>query len=87
MACGLPVVATPVGGTTEVVTSQEAGHIIANRTTEALIVGIQALLDRYPLRSAVRTYAEQFDWRPTSMGQIKLFRLILKQFKNVNPHA
>jgi len=74
MACGTPVVATPVWGTPEVVQTPEAGRITYNRSSAAFIKSIHALLNEYPNREAVRAYAEQFDWKPTTQGQIELFR-------------
>ncbi|MBV5309191.1 glycosyltransferase family 4 protein [Chromatium okenii] len=74
MACGTPVVATAVGGTPEVVQLPIVGRIMRERSVAALIDGIQLLNNNYPDRTAVRKYAEQFDWEMTTQGQIALFR-------------
>jgi len=45
MACGLPVVATPVGGTAEVVRDDETGYLVPPRAVEPLAAAICRLLD------------------------------------------
>jgi len=77
MACGTPVVASSVGGTPEVVTSAEAGLMMAERTPEALAHAVRRLFERYPDRDATRYYAEGFSWAETTQGQLGLFRRIL----------
>jgi teichuronic acid biosynthesis glycosyltransferase TuaC len=76
MACGTPVIATPVGGTPEVISNDTAGQLMSERTPEALIDAYAKLISDYPDRQAVRRYAEQFSWQETSARQIALFREI-----------
>ncbi|MBK1656439.1 glycosyltransferase [Allochromatium vinosum] len=85
MACGTPAVATPVGGTPEIIRSPVAGHIIQDRTPAALVSGIRSLLADPPERGAVREYAEQFDWAATTQGQIELFRSVLDRTSSIQP--
>ena len=73
MACGTPVVATPVNGTPEVVAAPEAGRLAKGRETRYLNVALQALLDEYPERASVRKYAEKFSWEETTRLQCELF--------------
>lgn len=77
MACGTPVVATNVWGTPEVVNSPNAGLLVQERTPDAIRNAILKLRMNYPKRSDTRKYAEQFDWKSTSSGQIQLFRAAL----------
>ena len=77
MACGTPVVATRIWGTPEVVTAPEAGLLIPERSAAAIAAGVSALFAHYPDRAATRRYAERFNWRETSDGQMALFRSIL----------
>lgn len=79
MACGTPVVATRIWGTPEVVSQACAGHLVEERTPQALTDGIRALLTRYPDRSDTRRYAEQFSWDATTAGQKELFSKIISQ--------
>ena len=76
MACGTPVVATPVNGSPEVVRDAIAGTVVGDRTPEALAEGLASVLDRAPDRAAVRRYAEAFSWTETSRGQMALFKAI-----------
>jgi glycosyltransferase involved in cell wall biosynthesis len=77
MACGTPVVASRVGGTPEVVTTPEAGLMMAERTPEALADAVRRLFGHYADRGATRRYAEGFSWAETTAGQLRLFRRIL----------
>lgn len=73
MACGTPVVATPVDGTPEVVGSAAAGMLTADRTAAAIVAGVRELQRAMPLRQETRAYAEGFDWDATSQGQLDIF--------------
>jgi glycosyltransferase involved in cell wall biosynthesis len=73
MACGTPVVASPVWGTPEVVAAPAAGVLMAERSAAALVTALGHLLENYPDRQATRAYAEAYDWAPTTRGQLRLF--------------
>ena len=77
MACGTPVVATNVGGTSEVLAAAVAGRLVAPHDPLAIADGLNALLADLPDRDAVRTYAEGFGWQRTSDAQLQLFRDVL----------
>jgi glycosyltransferase involved in cell wall biosynthesis len=77
MACGTPVVATPAGGTPEVVAAPEAGVLARARDVPALVEAITRLFARPIDRAATRRYAERFAWDATTEGQIALFRSIV----------
>lgn len=74
MACGTPVVATAVSGTPEVIQTSEVGRLMSDRSSASLVQALQELLSARPEQSAVRRYAEGFDWNETTRGQIELFR-------------
>lgn len=74
MACGTPVVASPVWGNPEVVREAAAGVVAQNNTPESLADAIEALLASPPERGATRAYAERFGWDETTAGQLALFR-------------
>ena len=62
MACGLPVVATDVGGNAEVVSSPQLGHIVPFGDAAALQAAItQALLTPWD-RDAIVAYAQANTW-------------------------
>ncbi len=77
MACGTPVIATRVWGTPEIVKAPEAGRLAADRSASGLADAVRDLMDNYPDRSAVRTYAEGFSWNATSIGQAAVFKAML----------
>jgi glycosyltransferase involved in cell wall biosynthesis len=79
MACGTPVVATDVWGTSEVVAAPEAGLLVHERSPKAVAEAIDALLARPPDRGATRAYAERFSWDATTERQIELFQRALKR--------
>ncbi len=78
MACGTPVVASPIPGNPEVVQSREAGVIAPSNTPSGLAEAIRELLAAPPDRAATRAYAERFGWDETSAGQIEVFRRVLQ---------
>jgi glycosyltransferase involved in cell wall biosynthesis len=83
LACGTPVVATPVNGTPEVIQARVAGRVAAERTVDALDTALDDLLADLPDGRQVRQYAEAFSWDATSRGQIELFeRITRKQADN-----
>ena len=84
MACGTPVIASAVWGTPEVVASPEAGVLMPSLDAEGVVRGSERLFQQLPARTATRAYAEQFGWEPTTEGQLKLFRAILNQRRNLS---
>jgi glycosyltransferase involved in cell wall biosynthesis len=77
MACGTPVVASPIPGNPEVVQSRAAGVIAAARTAPAIADAMRALAEDPPDRAATSAYAEAFGWEETSAGQIALFERVI----------
>ena len=77
MACGTPVVASPIPGNDEVVAAPAAGLIAAENTPAGLAAAVSALLAAPPTRAATRAYAEAFGWDETSAGQLAVFRRVL----------
>ncbi len=61
LACGTPIVITDAGGAREVVTTPEAGRVVA-RTPDAFAGAIAELLADPPDAAAVRRSAERFTW-------------------------
>lgn len=85
MACGVPVVATSIWGTPEVVAAPEAGRLASHRTADAIAGEVAALFGSLPERSAVRRYAEGFGWSETTRGQLALFRQIVGSGTRLQP--
>jgi glycosyltransferase involved in cell wall biosynthesis len=74
MACGTPVVATNVGGVSEVVTAPESGLVLKEASSTALASAVRSLLGNPPDRERTRAYARRFDWQPTTRALIELYR-------------
>ncbi|MBF0421542.1 MAG: glycosyltransferase [Magnetococcales bacterium] len=79
MACGLPVIASPVWGNPEAVTAPEAGVIMRERSVAGLIDAFYRLTVAMPERLMTRRYAERFSWDQTTRNQLELFRQIIGQ--------
>ena len=77
MACGTPVVATPVDGTPEVVASPDAGQLTRDRSADSIVAAIEKLFAEMPARDATRRYAEGFSWNDTSQGQLAIFERVV----------
>jgi glycosyltransferase involved in cell wall biosynthesis len=77
MACGTPVVATPIWGNPEVVSKPEGGVLMKERSAAGIVEGVQRLFADPPTREATRAYAEPFSWEATTEGQLALFRGIM----------
>lgn len=79
MACGTPVIASNVGGNSEVVSGPEAGIVFRQRTAPAIAAAVESLFRSPPSRAATRRYAERFGWEETTQGQIRLFTQIVNE--------
>ena len=77
LACGTPVLATPVGGVPELITCPEAGELMRERSAEALVVAWTALQLRKVDRVATRKFAEGLGWRPVLKAQSALYAQVL----------
>jgi glycosyltransferase involved in cell wall biosynthesis len=78
MACGTPVIASPIAGTTEVVQSRAAGLIARENSADGIAEAIRAWQSSPADRAATRAYAERFSWSETSAGQLKIFAGLLR---------
>lgn len=76
MACGTPVVATPVGAAPDVVATPEAGLIARERSAPAIAEALAALLAAPPSRADTRAYAARFSWGETAAGLGRLFNAV-----------
>jgi glycosyltransferase involved in cell wall biosynthesis len=77
MACGTPVVASPIPGNDEAVQCRAAGRLAAARTPPAIAAAVLDLWTRPPTRDATRAYAARFSWDAVSQGQLAVFRQVL----------
>jgi glycosyltransferase involved in cell wall biosynthesis len=73
MACGLPVVATDVGGNAEVVCDPSLGRAVPLDDASALAGALAEALSRSWDRSAIRAYAESNAWESRIPALVELF--------------
>ena len=78
MACGTPVIASPIAGNPEVVQSREAGLIAEENSPAGLARAVRAWEATSSNRGLTRQYAERFGWGPTSEGQLELFARVVE---------
>lgn len=74
MACGTPVVATPVGGIPEIVRCDAVG-ILTRRTPAELAKSLREGLNRNWRREDVVTFARELTWERTAQAVVRLFEL------------
>jgi glycosyltransferase involved in cell wall biosynthesis len=79
MACGTPVVASPIWGNPEVVRSPAAGVIARENSADGIAAGVRQLFASLPSRAATRAYAEPFSWDETTAGQLDLFHRVIAE--------
>ena len=77
MACGVPVVATDVGGNAEVVSSPELGAIVPFDDQTALTTALSAALSRHWNAQAIRRYAEENSWENRVEILVNIFNNML----------
>lgn len=83
MACGLPVVATAVGGLSSVVRHGETGLLVPPEDPRALARAIQSLLDDEPRRralgAAARAWAcQQFSWARAAAATAAVYGEVMR---------
>lgn len=73
LACGTPVVASDVGGVSEIV-DPSVGRLVSERTPAAFADAVRDLL-RTPVEAAAAVaYARRFDWTTIADGQVEVYR-------------
>ena len=78
MACGTAAIVTFFDGVADIIAAPEAGRIAPEPTPNSLAETIRDVLRAAPTRAETRRYAEAFDWRDTTVGQIELFESIIR---------
>jgi D-inositol-3-phosphate glycosyltransferase len=83
MACGVPVIASQVGGLAHLVRDGKTGYVVPDGNPEALKLALQKLIENPNLREEMCTqavdYARSYDWSVISRKVSKLYESILKK--------
>jgi glycosyltransferase involved in cell wall biosynthesis len=77
IACGAPVVASPVGGVPEILGDGSPGKLVAERSAEAWAEALSAMLARSMDPQEVRQYALAFGWDEVVAAQCALYEDVL----------
>lgn len=77
LACGTPVIATPVGGTPELMRAPECGELMREPSAQAVVAAWEALCARRPERAATRKFAQTLGWQPVVDAQCALYARVL----------
>jgi glycosyltransferase involved in cell wall biosynthesis len=90
MACGLPSIASAVGGIPEVVEDGVSGILVPIRDREALEVSIRRVLSSPDLAArlgseAARSIRARFSWQKNAQQNIEIYRSLLASWKNRKP--
>ncbi|MEM9704616.1 MAG: glycosyltransferase [Pseudomonadota bacterium] len=78
MACGTPVVATPIWGSREVVSSQAAGRLSTDQSPEEIAAAANDLLLNTPKRHETVAFAERHSWRAPAEDLTAIFNRLKK---------
>jgi len=80
LACGLPAVATPVGGIPEILGDSRLGILLPQRSVAVAAEGIVAALDCNWDRRSIRGVMEGRSWGSTALDVDRVFRRTLDEF-------
>ncbi len=81
LACGLPAVATPVGGIPSLLSEDPAlGRVLSERSSEAAADGIIQTLSAAPDRKRIRSLMEQKSWQKTAQSVRDVFEQAIEEY-------
>ena len=91
MACGLPVVASRVGGLVETVQDARTGYLVPWRCPEPFAERLELLLHSEPLRRGLgragRAAAQQFSWANVGPRVEDVYHELVSQYRGVDVGA
>ena len=76
LACGVPVIASRVGGCPDVVREPIAGRLLDTTGPQAIVTAVRDVSASSPNRDAVAAYAHRFAWGPSVTAQLREFRRV-----------
>ena len=87
MACGVPVVASRVGGLLETVRHGETGYLVSWRCPEPFAERLELLLDNEPLRRSLgrmaRSAVERFRWAEVASRVEDVYHELVSEYRGV----
>ncbi|KKL52569.1 hypothetical protein LCGC14_2284170, partial [marine sediment metagenome] len=87
MACGVPVVASRVGGLLETVRHGETGYLVSQRCPEPFAERLELLLDNELLRRSLgrmaRSAVERFRWAEVASQVEDVYHELVSQYRGV----
>ncbi len=88
MACGVPVVASRVGGLLETVKHGQTGYLVPWRCPEPFAERLELLLDNEPLRRSLgrmaRSAVERFRWAEVATRVEDVYHELVSQYRGVD---
>ncbi len=82
LACGLPAVATPVGGIPPLLAEDPVlGHVLPERSAEAAAAGLIKILSETPDRAKIRAHIEQKSWQKTARSVREVFEQAIEDYQ------
>jgi len=81
MACGVPVVATPVGGIPEIITSDKVG-LLAQRNIVKISKTLTIALQLPWNSDQIKKHAEQYTWVAAANAVFNIFEFALERYDN-----
>jgi len=91
MACGVPVIASAVGGLPETVRDGESGLLVPDNTPDAFARRLDLLLGdpelRWELSLGARALAEQYSWANVAEQVESVYHDLVMQYKGVIGHG
>jgi glycosyltransferase involved in cell wall biosynthesis len=72
MACGVPIVATNIGGIPEIIDEKICGKLIAVQNAEQVTSAIQHILQHEWSSAAIKQHSQKFSWSKNKEQLIKL---------------
>jgi D-inositol-3-phosphate glycosyltransferase len=81
LACGTPVVTTPVGAVDDILRAGETGHVVQNGSPRSLADGIKAFISGRNTSSAdvIRESILEFDWANVASGMIEEYATVMRR--------
>jgi len=72
MACGVPVVATNVGGIPEIINEKICGKIVPAKNTQAITTSLESVFEQSWETNQIKQHSQQFSWQKNKEQLINL---------------